>query len=671
MCGIAGILKLSDKDIHLPSVIQQMTYAIKHRGPDDEGFVLFNKEESITAGSKDTQATAWNREFKYSAKEPIESLNNSYSLAFGHRRLSVIDLSEYAHQPMCNEDADVWITLNGEIYNYIEIQNELKELGHHFISQSDTEVLLKAYEVWGFDCLNHLNGMFSFVIYDKNKNILFGARDRFGVKPLYYYKDENVFAFASEHKALLKIPDINTGVNESAVFEHLFLNQVELEAESFFKNIYELQPAHSFTIDINTGAFTINRYYQLDYNTQKTSFDEQSFVDLVNNTKKLMYEAVDIRLRSDIPIGFCLSGGLDSSSIVCMASDINKKKAVNNLGEHLTAFTATNQLKETNEEAWAEMVVDKTGANWIKASCTADDMMKELENIIYHQDIPLLSTSTYAQYKVMQAAGQSGIHILIDGQGGDELFAGYAPFFSAYYAELIQTMDLSSFINEIKNIDNSPTTIEVFIKSLFKSGIDKVLATGISKKYFSQLFKGETSYLNDEFLNKYQHKIKFAGDYQITGVNKLLHYFFTQHYLKNLLRWEDRCSMAFSVESRTPFSDDINLIEYLFSLPSAYKIHNGWSKYLLRTAMNGVLPDAIKNRKDKMGFSTPQYLWLKEINQQMKQKIIELKGDDKLVDADKLLNDWDMIFSNPTDKRQDFAFRYMCYLIWKNLFFKD
>ena len=478
-----------------------------------------------------------------------------------------------------------------------------------------------------------------------------------------------MFAFASEHKALLKIPGLKTGVNEAAVFDHLFLNQVELEAESFFKNIFELKPANYFIYDINKNNFSFHKYYHLDYNTNKSSFDEQAFVGHVNTIKKLMNDAVDIRLRSDIPIGFCLSGGLDSSSIVCMASDINKKKTNNHLGEHLTAFTATNQLKETNEEAWAEMVVDKTGANWVKASCTAADMMNELENIIYHQDIPLLSTSTYAQYKVMQAAGQSGIHILIDGQGGDELFAGYAPFFSAYYAELIQSLDLKALIEELRNISNSPTTIEVFIKSLFKSGIDKVLATGITKKYFSQLFKTETSYLKDDFLTKYQHKIKFAGDYQITGLNKLLHYFFTQHYLKNLLRWEDRCSMAFSVESRTPFSDDIKLIEYLFSVPSVYKIHNGWSKYLLRTAMNGILPDAIKDRKDKMGFATPQYLWLKEINQQIKQKIIELKGDDTLVDADKLLNDWDIIFGNESDKRQDFAFRYMNYLMWKKVFF--
>ncbi len=667
MCGITAIVQLSEKSIHLPEVIKKMTDSIRHRGPDDEGYVLFNQQEHCCAGGKDTQPTAWNKSFPYVPKEDIAEVAGNYQIALGHRRLSVIDLSEVAHQPMCDED--VWITLNGEIYNYIELRTELIALGHHFISQSDTEVLLKAYREWGISCLQKLNGMWSFIIYDKAKQILFGSRDRFGVKPMYYYKDKNLLAFASEHKALLQIPDNKITINENAVFDYLFLSQIEMKSEGFFKNVFELMPSHYFTYDIRQNTFTIEKYFELNFNKKLETFDASKQLEYMRQTRKLIRQAIDIRLRSDIPVGFCLSGGIDSSSIVCMAAEISKESNLSQLGSRLKVFTAVNHTDAYNEARWAEMVVKQTGTDWIQANCTAEDMMQQLEKIIYHQDIPLLSTSTYAQYKVMQSAAANGIHILIDGQGGDELFAGYAPFYSAYYSELICKMNWKTLLSEFKHIDKSPTSMAIYGKSLLKYGFDKILPN-MARLKLATLIKPEANYLNASFIVNHKANISFAGDYQLMGTNPLLHHFFTKHYLKNLLRWEDRCSMTFSVESRTPFSDDIQLIEYIFGIAATYKIRDGWSKNLLRNAMQGILPDAIKKRTDKMGFSTPQQLWLQQINGKMKEKITALHHLDSFVNAEKILKDWDPIFNGNDTKTQDFAWRYMNYLMWREIFDK-
>ncbi|MFZ4413870.1 MAG: asparagine synthase (glutamine-hydrolyzing) [Bacteroidales bacterium] len=667
MCGITAIVQLTDKAIHLPQVIQKMTDTIRHRGPDDEGYVLFNQNQKSCAGGKDTLPTAWHHSFLYSPQENIAELSGQYTIALGHRRLSVIDLSEAGHQPMCSDD--IWITLNGEIYNYIELRSELSALGYHFISQSDTEVLLKAYQEWGLACLQKLNGMWSFIIYDQRKEILFASRDRFGVKPLYYYKDEKVLAFASEHKALLQIPDNKISMNETAVFDFLFLNQIEMQTEGFFKNVFEILPSHYFIYDFKQKSFAIEKYYELNFNQKIETFDAHKQLEYTRQCRQLIYDAIDIRLRADIPVGFCLSGGIDSSSIVCMASHIIKEKNLGKTGDYLSTFTAVNQTDEFNEANWAERVVRQTGTEWIKAHCTAEDMMQELSKIIYHQDIPLMSTSTYAQYKVMQSAAANGIHILIDGQGGDELFAGYAPFYSAYYSELFSKMKWKTLFTELKHIEISPTSLFVFAKSLIKYGFDKVLPNSVRLK-LSKIIKPEAKYLNAAFLAKQTSSISFAGDYQLIGCNALLHQFFTKHYLKNLLRWEDRCSMTFSVESRTPFSDDIQLIEKIFNISATYKIRNGWSKSLLRNAMQGVLPEAIKNRTDKMGFSTPQQLWLQQINQQMKAKIIELHHLDHFVNSERLLKDWDSIFNGNDTKKQDFVWRYMNYLMWREIFKK-
>jgi asparagine synthase (glutamine-hydrolysing) len=265
MCGITGFVNINRNTQPIGEVIGNMTNSLRHRGPDDEGFVFFNESLCESAGGKDTPIQSWNNRFNYSPKKRIEEISENYHFAFGHRRLSVIDLSEGGHQPMCSDDNKIWITCNGEIYNYLELKEELRSDGFEFSSKSDIEVLLKAYKKWGIHCLEKLNGMWSFVIYDQEKQILFGSRDRLGVKPMYYSINQNYFAFASEQKALLQIPNNDFGINYSNVFNHLLKGKVETDSIGLYHKIEELLPSNYFIFDLKQNNLKIERYYTLNF----------------------------------------------------------------------------------------------------------------------------------------------------------------------------------------------------------------------------------------------------------------------------------------------------------------------------------------------------------------------------------------------------------------------
>jgi asparagine synthase (glutamine-hydrolysing) len=672
MCGIAGILSPGPLQFNLPAVISAMADTLRHRGPDDEGYVLMSDNSVCIAGGNDTQAASWNRGLPYSPVKRINEVHGEHYLALAHRRLSVIDLSEAAHQPMCNDDGSVWIICNGEIYNYIELRTELEAKGYNFKTQSDIEVLLKAYECWDLNCLDRINGMWAFVIYDHKQKIIIGARDRFGVKPLYYYDSPEYFAFASEQKALLQIPGIKTGLNRDAAYEHLLLGQVELREEGFYKNVHELLPAHYFIADTETKEVTVRKYYHLSYNHAHGRFDQKQYNTLVEGVRERIYKAIEIRLRSDVPVGFCLSGGIDSSSIVCVSDHLKQQGNISQLSNQLHTFTAVNASSCCDESGWAKKVVDKTGCSWIRAECRAEDILPSLETLIWHQDVPLYHTSTFAQNRVMKAAKENGITILLDGQGGDELFAGYQTFYTSMLLDHLLHFRLQGFLREFSSLGNSATSAGIFARSLAKISMDKCLP-GALKNIIAARYRPELNYFTSTARRSHAGLLNLAGEFSSKPLNELLDRYFTGYYLKNLLRWEDRCSMQYSVESRTPFSDDINLIEYVFSIPGAYKIHKGWSKALFRDAMKGILPEEIRTRRDKLGFTTPQSDWLQHIHPLMKARIADLctTDDTQLIDHQRLLKNWELIFSTPRlRKAQDLAWRYLNFLLWKKMFIK-
>ena len=513
MCGISGIVQLQGPSNHLPRVLKNMNDKLQHRGPDDEGFTLFYDEKATCFAGKDTPKSSLNSNHPYAPKSHIDSaIKQSVHIGFGHRRLAIIDLSAGGHQPMCLQNNQrIWITLNGEIYNYIELREELRSFGYTFHTESDVEVVLVAYQHWQTECLTHFNGMWSFVLYDIDKNRLFGARDRFGVKPLYYLHNEKHFAFASEQKSLLEVPSYKPEVNLDAMLPFLLYGQVELQSEGFFKELYELKPAHFFTFDLTNNQLELHSYFELNVQQKNPSFNAVTFEEARKKTKELIKQAVRIRFRSDVPIGFCLSGGLDSSTIVCTAAQIIKEESISSLKHGIKTFTASND-SPLDESKWAKQIINYTKAEWHDVKVDSRTLVEDIQKLIYYQDIPLASTSTYAQSRVMHAAHDHGISILIDGQGGDELYAGYQTFYYSYLNQLFTSFQWKTLFKEARSLENSPVTLKELGTAFIKIKLSKTSAR--IREIVSKKLKSETKLITPFFLHANATQLQFHGEFR-------------------------------------------------------------------------------------------------------------------------------------------------------------
>ncbi len=581
MCGIAGLVLKNSNSFNLKETIFNASQAIKHRGPDGEGFLLVG-DSIIPCSSQDTPVLK--QGLNYIPQKNISEANGDFNLALAHRRLSILDLSETGHQPMALQDGKLWITYNGEIYNYLELKKELEAAGAKFVSTSDTEVVLNAYKFWGTDCLNKFNGMWSFCIYDADKQELFCSRDRFGVKPFYYSDNDNAFGFASEQKALVKSGLVKAGINQKALHDYLINNRTEQEENNFFEGIYELWPGHYLKYNLKNHSFNTTCYFKLnsdyDYGT-----DLQSNEELISEVKEKLTSAVKLRLRSDVPVGSCLSGGIDSSALAVLMEQKNP----------VYLFTSVFKGENMDESHYANLIAKKVNCIHKTIEPTQDGLFKELETLVYSQDVPIWDTSTYAQYKVMELAKQNNIKVVLDGQGADELFAGYHHHFVAKWNYLLGYGNIFGFIREL---NQSKKTIESPFSLFVKEKI---------KAHYNSYLKGIQNYFDNSFVDSYPvvNPVKYPGN-----VNKQLAYDITAARLKTFLKCEDRCGMWHSVESRTPFSDDIELINLMFSINGNRKIQNGASKYFLREAVKEKLPKEIYERYDKKGFETPMDKWI-------------------------------------------------------------
>lgn len=665
MCGISGIAPLKTNKKKLLESLPTLMEAIKHRGPDDEGCSFFSEKNILCTFGNDTPENVKNSKFSYSPIAPISNLDDNYFLGLGHRRLSIIDLSEYGHQPMCDKSENYWIVYNGEIYNYQSLKIELEKLGHQFITQTDTEVLLNAYIEWGEECLTKLNGMWSFVIFDRKKNELFGARDRFGVKPFYYINNEDCFAFSSEIKSLIQLPNFEKKINPIAVYDYLVSGKLEIDDESFFKGIYELKPAHKFTFNLTTKTFKQNKYYELSYTKKWNSFDNEVFNKLSDDVYKKVYKAVEIRLKADVKIGTCLSGGIDSSIITCVINELLKDKKINQNEEVQELFTAVYPDNIINEEHWAELVSKTTKTNWNKTYPTANNLKEQLEDLIYYQDIPFTSSSTFSQYKVMELVSKTDVKVTIDGQGADELFGGYAPHYVASVHNSLKKFSCSSFFNNIIGQKSNFSERSLLYLLPLKYIFSKLFKNSYQKRLIKS--QPELQYLNKKLWDSYSERIHFKNDEFSCDLNKLLAYQYTKNTLKHLLRLADRNAMRFSIESRTPFVDDYELVEFAFNQSGVYKIRNATSKYLLKEAFKKMIPKEIYERKDKIGFATPEKEWLKELKPIFKEIIDEQKNDE-FVDWNGIQENFDSIYNNALKTNTQRIWRLINFAIWKKVY---
>ncbi len=650
MCGIAGIVNFTSSNRDLAQTALRMNNAIRHRGPDGEGYLLITQDNEIAAYGKDTPPSIIQSNIPH---KPLQPLGDSTGLkaVLAHRRLSIIDITATGHQPLCNMSKTLWIVFNGELYNYIELREELEQKGHSFHTSSDTEVALAAYAEWGCECVNRFNGMWAFVIYDKQKKQLFASRDRFGVKPFYYCKNEHQFGFASEQKALLKSGIVSFNPNEKAVFDYWLFSALEEEEEGMFKGIHELFPAHCLTVNLQTGELKKWPYYVLRYscNYSSSTFNLQESVEKIQS---LFIDAVRLRLRSDVEVASCLSGGLDSSSIV---STIHKLT-----GKGLNTFTAAFHEKALDESHWAKIVSDSTCSQAHYTYPTSAELLTDLTDLIYCQDIPIWSTSSYAQFRVMRLIKENNIKVALDGQGGDELFAGYGNYYFYYLRDILKHKGALKFTGEA----NASNHLKRYYIHLLKKKYKRYLPVPQQLNFHLKIHP-ELKYLNRDFLQKNEKRVKKEKDNY--SLNEFLNKDFNNTLLKTYLKCEDRCSMWHSVESRTPFSDDTPLIEYVFSLPSSVKIINGELKSLLRKAMQGITPDAIINRKDKMGYVTPNRKWIAEIRHDVKP-LFENPALAEYLDTKSILRDYELLFNQPGRPDDGRIFKLIAFAKWMEVF---
>ena len=617
MCGIAGIIHFDGKPVDVKA-LETMSNLVVHRGPDDMGFLLFDSK-----GQNKPLFSSY----------PFESNIKKYNGGFSHRRLAIIDLEDSGRQPMTNEDQSIWVTYNGEIYNYLELKEELLSFGHKFHSKSDTEVILHGYEQWRCDLFSHLNGMWAMAIWDDKKKELILSRDRFGIKPLYYFFDDHLLIFASEIKQILPFIIKKITINESLLFRYLTIGAMEEEDETFFNEIKQVKASHFILFKKDSSKKTTS-FYQLNFNSDIGVFNN-NYTDIKNRLKDLLTDSIKLRLRSDVPVGTCLSGGIDSSSIVLIASKLLPYQ-YKNQGRQKSFTAAYINEPDIDETIFAKKVIKKAGTDGHFIYPLSEKFWEEIDELLLFHDTPTHTPSIYPQWKVMEKVKQEGIKVVLDGQGADELLSGYLGYIPIFFAQLIKDKKWSYFFHELL------THVEIY--SLFNTfNLLMVTMRNLIRKEHLPRWKLTKSYIKKDFLknfNEFPTLIKRSNK----NLQQRLYQDFFLLSLKSLLKYEDINSMRFSVEARLPFMD-YRLVEFIFSLPANFKYRNGKTKWILRKAMRGIVPDKIINRIDKKGFEYPEKKWfydkkeiIKEIIQQGKDEIkIYIKTEDLLLHLESLL----------------------------------
>ena len=542
MCGISGIISKNKIE---KNIIEPMTDKIIHRGPDGFGYYYGEK------------------------------------FVFGHRRLSIVDLSDAGHQPMEYLNRYI-ITFNGEVYNHLELRKELEKNGYVFQSHTDTEVIMASYDFWGADCLNKFNGMWAFVIYDRLKDKYFMSRDRFGKKPFYYYKDQEKFIFGSEIKVILAHPDVESKPNLKFLDSYVQNGAKEYIKETAFENIFRFDFSSYFegSLEDIFENFEQNKFWEIKPNLSHEKFDKEKAKEYAKQYYELLEDAVRIRLRADVKVGSALSGGLDSSSIVYLVNKLLKEQGKEELQETFSSVYKSDGTQDCDESYFIDIMALKLGVHSNQIEPKEDEIPSQIEKMIWHLENPP-DNSLMSSWHTFKLVASTDVKVTLDGQGADEQLGGYLPYLLNYISSL-SIIDMFSQAKKCLQIPNSS-------KYVFKG-----LCLGLYRVLFGEKFL------------KFTIKNIFKRDFE-TNLNKKLG-IDTIGSLITLIHYADHTSMAFSIESRMPFMD-YRLVEFLASVPACYKMRDGWTKYLARLAFDGKLPDEINWRKDKMGWPIPEKKW--------------------------------------------------------------
>jgi asparagine synthase (glutamine-hydrolysing) len=624
MCGIAGIVNFEQTPI-CTSLLTRMCDEIRHRGPDDEGYSLYDGKISLYGG-EDTS--------KELMLPHISEAPSSYAVGFGFRRLSIVDLSVSGHQPMVSQGKRFMMVFNGEIYNYKDLRKDLESNGMIFSSDSDSEVVLNAYLKWGKNCVKRFNGMWSICIFDSKEKSLFCSRDRFGIKPLYYHKNNKSFFFASEIKQLLLNKEVTRTLDEEASYNYLVNGIKDYSDKTMFKDICQLEPGCNLIL--SNGEFKIEKYWDFSVNNSYETSDDLQETE--KNFLKLFTSAVQLRLKADVPVGVALSGGIDSSSTAVVANEISNSP--------LMTFSVVFDEEKYDERYFSTIVANKISCVRHEVKPDIAVFIKEIDEFIAHMEEPTKSISTYSQWCLMRNVKKGGITVLLEGQGADELLGGYEWYFDSFFSDIFKIKSLFYFISELisykKNYHLS--FYAVLIKALKAHNYIKLLKRKkIEGVFNSEVICNLTPICSTGVESLFSSQLDFGLRFQV----------------RELLNYGDKSSMKFSVENRVPFLD-YRLVEYATQLPLSSKIKNGDTKNILRKALSKLLPNEISKRYSKLGYASPQELWQRN---ELKSEIEKTVFDSCLFDL-KIFNTNHAI-SYFKDyylyKHNDYSFIWRCY----------
>jgi asparagine synthase (glutamine-hydrolysing) len=532
-------------------------------------------------------------------------------IALGHRRLAIIDTSDAGLQPMADPSGRFHLAFNGELYNYLELREELRRRGEIFHTETDSEVLLRAYIVWGEAALDRFRGMFAFVIWDDARKRIFAARDRFGIKPLYIVATPQGIAFASEIKQFLGLPGLSGRMNLARVYDFLANGISDHTAETMFDGVFQLRGGECAMVEADGAEpdIRVRRWYAIVDPQRLLSLSEEEAAAQFRN---LLIDSVRIHLRSDVPVGSCLSGGLDSSSIVCLMANM---LASQNSGSNLNTVSACYREASVDEKPFIDLVVAHTRASPHYTFPRASDVFSRAAEITWHQDEPFGSTSIFAQWCVFEEAKHAGVKVMLDGQGADEQLAGYHSWYWYYMSDLARRRRLillAQTIIERNRFHGVPlmTQIQQFLVPLLPVGTQKFLRRqhqAVFRHGWLQSEAFESMVSTPGVLQRATDELELPP---VTDIASACFAFTFALNLQQLLHWEDRNSMAHSIEARVPFVDH-PLVEFSLGLGNAHKMVAGETKRVLRRAMSGILPDEVRDRRDKLGFSTPEEIWFR------------------------------------------------------------
>jgi asparagine synthase (glutamine-hydrolysing) len=603
MCGILGVY---DETGFTDDVIINSLSKMHNRGPDHRGYERYNPD-------------------------------GAGELVLGHTRLSIIDLSAAGHQPMSTLDGRSRSVCNGVIYNYKELRQELTEFGYSFYTETDTEVLLAAWKCWGEKCLVRLVGMFSFVVFDQELKILTCVRDAFGIKPFFYSNEHQSFVFSSDINALLALRRQPKKVCYQRAYDYLVHGTYDNNDLTFIDGVRHLMPGCLMEFDLNKAC--INRMTKW-WSPEVSERDDLNFTEAAEMVRAQFLENMRLHLRSDVPLGAALSGGIDSSAVVCAMRFLEPKA-------DLHTFSYIVKGTSISEEKWIDLVTDYTKAHSHKVVASGNELLDDLDDLIKAQGEPFGSSSIYAQYRVFQLAKQNGITVTLDGQGADELLAGYRGFPVQRMQSLYEQRDISTLLSFTNDWRKWPG------RSAMESL--KCLGAAVSPNSLRPLLHNlfvkpsKPSWLNVDYLADLGVQFDVGLQYQVTSnkgrrVVEKLGSVLQEDGLPQLLRHGDRNSMRFSVESRVPFLT-IPTADLLLSLPEEYLISNsGETKSVFRAAMRGIVPDQILNRKDKIGFETPEDVWLIEMAPTLRKWLEDADGMEFL-NKKELLSEFDLVMA--------------------------